>query len=247
MEKIHSLKGIQNLNFLRKLELGVDDNNYLRIESLVNLEYLVISESVKGLDFSNFPELKKIFFVYDKTQKGFEFLTQLEEISVSKANATYINEKLFSNYINLKKLEIVQTSLTGDLYFLHKCTQLACIEFHYCKGKIDFAELLPLKDSLEEIRISYCKEVIGYDSLKEFTSLKKLVLSDCNPVGNTSFIDYLPKLEQLTLVGKSYFEDGNINNLQRQGLTVGIDNKKHYTLKSNQFLNYFRNPPEPMR
>ena len=229
---------------IKKIELDVDDKNATIVEQLNNLEYLLLTECT-DVDFSNFVSLKQLYFTYSKSYKGLDKLNKIEVLSVYNANHFFLNSEIFKNYKELKKIQIVQSRL-ADFYFLQNLESIEKVEISFVKDYLDLFQLLPLKNLLKEIRFNNSKNIVGYDILKKLTQLETIVFSDCNEISNSSFVDYLPNLKQLTVVGKSFFVDGNINNLQKNGLTIGIDNKKNYTLKSNAFLNYFRNPPVPM-
>ena len=104
-----------------------------------------------------------------------------------------------------------------------------------------------LKDEAPEIWTKsspYMEELCKF--LEELNNLEILVFSDCNAIKDSSFVNNLKNLKQLSITGSTYFENGDIKNLQRKGLTIGLSNKKHYNVKSSQFVNYFRNPPEQM-
>lgn len=246
LNKIFSMFGSDQFLFLRKLELAIDDKTYSNVEKLINLDYLVINESISNINFGALTNLQSLFFVYNKNQKGLEKLCKLQEISVSKADGTFLNVGLFENFEGLKKLEIVKSDVANGVSFLSRNKALENLEIYSVKNRINVEELLFLRSSLKELRISKSPNIVGYEVLKKFTCLEKLVFNDCNAIENCAFVNDMPKLKQLTVMGKSFLVDGNINGLKREGLTVGIDNKKHYSLNSNQFLNYFRTPPESM-
>lgn len=122
----------------------------------------------------------------------------------------------------------------------NKSHYLESIHLSYCKEKLDLSELDQYKKSLKEIRISNSKNIINYEALGNLESLEIVVFTDCNEIDSAVIFSKLPNLKQLTILGKSFFKDGNIDCLIREGLTVGIDNKKHYTKKYSDFKNYYQ-------
>ena len=93
-----------------------------------------------------------------------------------------------------------------------------------------------VKDTLEILKIGSCKKIEGLEGiLPELSNLKWFTLTDSITLKNTEFINFLPKLETLIILGSSYFEDGNLMNLKGKLKHVSIDDKKHYNLKHKDF------------
>ena len=65
--------------------------------------------------------------------------------------------------------------------------------------------------------------------LKWFALIDSIILKD------TNFLKSLINLEVLVVLGTSYFENGDLSNLKGRFRHLGIDDKKHYNLKSNDF------------
>jgi hypothetical protein len=234
----------EKLSHVKKLHLECEKINLKGLESFKDLEYLSLMEDNMNFDFSGLGKLKHLFFTYDKTFKGLEYLINLETLTVGNSDEEF--QSVILKYSNLSKLEIVQPSSFSVANIINKQSNYEKLELSYVRKQINLDELLPIKDKLKELRIFNCKKVFGYEYLKEFKKLEILVFSSCNTIKNSDFVNDLNCLVQLSITGSSFFEDGDIENLVREGLTVGIDNKKHYNLKSNQFLNYFRSPLESM-
>jgi len=232
-----------HLSHVKKLHVECEKMDLSKLYLFKDLEYLSVAENDK-LDLSNHTRLRKLAFVYNKSVVGLEKLNHLEELNVMNANS-YVYSSI-GNLLNLKTLRLSKPNNLSIKDIVSKDCHLQSLEIAYCKDVLDLSELKPIAENVKEIRFDNCKNIMNYTSLVNLSNIEVIVFSDCNAIKDSTFVDSLRTLKQLTVIGKSFFEEGNIDNLKREGLTVGIDSKKHYTLKSNQFLNYFRNPPVPM-
>jgi hypothetical protein len=233
--KLNDLKKITEVsNQIEKLSIG-GDIDLSDLSEFKNLEYLVANSEQAFIDFSKLSKLKYLAFFYYGKMTGFENLSNLETINVSKADPSFLTEDIFRYYKKLTRLEIVQSKLPEELDFLKYLTKLKELEFHYCKSKIDLSELLKIKGSLEILKIGHSKNVVSIEALTKLKKLTWLSLVDSIPLADSKFINDLPALEVLVVLGSSFFVDGNIDNLKGKLRHVGIDDKRHYTLKTKDF------------
>lgn len=87
------------------------------------------------------------------------------------------------------------------------------------------------------LKIGSCKNIEGLEAiLSQLVNLKCFSLIDSITLRSTSFVNFLPRLQTLIVLGSSYFEDGNLVNLKGRLKYVSIDDKKHYNLKHKDFL-----------
>lgn len=219
---------VKKISIGRELDLSA-------ISEFTNLEYLVSSSENASIDFSQLKKLKYLSFFYSRKMNGLESLENLETINVSKADEIFLSESIFCNYKKLHHLEIIQSKLPEEQGFLKCLVALKDLEFHYIKSRIDLKDLLAVKGSLEILKIGHSKNILSIDTLGKFKALKWLAIVDSVPLDSAAFVDELPALEVLVVLGSSYFVDGNIDNLKGKLRHVGIDDKRHYSLKSKDF------------
>lgn len=226
IEPIFSIKRIKALVIFLK---GVDLS---RLRELNALEDLSIGEENIHIDLSGLKQLKSLYLLYHKKIKGLETLDNLEKLILVKGGIEFFKEQLFRSWPALKDLTFLSPNLPEDLSFLIHQKSLKEFEIAHCRSTFDVGELRQLKDSLEVLKIGNCKGVRGiYELLPQLQRLKWFGLTDSVPLKDSRFADSMPNLEILVVLGSSYFENGDIKNLERLK-HIGIDNKKHYNLKS---------------
>jgi hypothetical protein len=234
---LDNIQKVLSLKHVKKFSVAHSEINLDGLSELENLEYLVINAEKSDANFSNLKKLKYLSFFYDRKMAGLDKLANLESINVSKADESFLTADIFCNYKKLTRLEIVQSKLPETLDFLKCITKLKELEFHYIKSKIDLLDLLEIKESLEMLKIGHSKNVESIETLSKLKKLKWLALVDSVPLPNSKFINELPALEVLVVLGSSYFVDGNIDNLRGKLKHVGIDDKRHYTPRTKDFKN----------
>lgn len=251
---INSVKGYRDDNIreiglkigtiIRKLHVEKSYMDLKDIDLFPHITFLSVIDDNSNFDLSKNIEITKLLLANSKGVRGLDCLVNINSFSVSKADESiYVSIRCFTR---LKKLYIVNPINFSFEKIINESSLIEYIDLSYCRNEVDISCLTPLKERLKVLRINNTRNLKGTHILHRFTRLETIVFRDCGPIDNCYFVNYLTNLKQITVAGKSYFIDGNIDKLLREGLTVGIDNKKHYSLKSNQFLNYFRNPPEPM-
>lgn len=230
----------------RLLEISIEFRylSFTKLSLCTNLERLSIMDDNKNIDFSNFIKLKSLGFTYSKTFIGLEKLENIEKLVIG--GATHYIYDCIKNYNKLKYLELIQAKKFGLDNVISDNHKIEHLELCYLRDVIDLQYLLSIKDTLKELRIQNCKNIINFEVINEFKALERFVIDNCNTIESSKIFDNLPNLKQVTVIGKSYFVDGDIQNLAKPGLFVGIDNKKHYNMKYEDFKKYFRNPPEQM-
>lgn len=243
--EINNIKLISNkLNNIKKFHIEIKNIDLTELIYFKNLQFISLIDEIKNVDFSTLTELKTLFFTFEKSFIGLDKLNNLENLIVSKPVNNFYN--IIRLYYNLKSIELIQPKDFELNKIITKNSRLNRIIIFNSKAEINLRDLEPIKNQIKEFRITNCKNVIGYDFLSELLNLEILVISNCNQVPSPLFARNLINLKQITVIGSSFFEDGNLSGLMRLGLTVGIDNKKHYNINSNEFINYFDNPPTPM-
>jgi len=141
----------------------------------------------------------------------------------------------FNDLTNLNSLTILSGKVPQQLDFLKRLTKLKELEIHNVKSTFSVAILKNL-DKIEILKIGCCPYV--NDLMNTLPLLKHLTwfaLTDSSTLESTSFVDSMPNLKTLIVLGKSYFRNGDLTNLKNKFKHVGIDNKRHYNLKYEDF------------
>lgn len=234
----NDISQLRELTHVKKISLEPSDIVDVgdTLAKLKKLEYLHLGVEKVAFDFSNLPNLKRLYFDYHKNTKGIEHLINLEVLHIYYANKFFFKEDQIGSLKNLKRLEIVKSDDLDNLNCLSKLINLKELEFHYCRSLIDFNFLTYLKYKLEILKIGNCKNVKNVEYIDSLEKLKWLAIVDSFKIKNVNFIKNLRNLEVLIVLGKSYFEDGDLSILRERKLRhVGIDNKRHYNVKYEEF------------
>ncbi|UZR97526.1 hypothetical protein [Chondrinema litorale] len=229
------LKEIPNI---KKLEMGgCYDVGFEGLEYALNLESLSFNAlKNQPVDLSPLNKLKELDFTFHKKIEGLEYLVELKKLQVRKASSPFLDKKYFLHYSNLSSLTLVYSTFTNQGSFLDVLSNVKYLEFYSCKS-LNLEYFKNFAETLEELKIRKCKNIKSIELLTMFKNLKTLQFTNTMPLANSQFVDELPNLEILTVFGSSSFINGNIENLKGKLKHVGIDNKKHYSLKKDDFKN----------
>lgn len=237
--KIDDINWLDKTPFIKKAEFGgCYDINFDGLKYLTKLEHLTFFPAKnQKVDFSNLNKLTSLCFRFNNNMTGFENLKLLESLVISKAEISFFDSHIFESYSRLKILSIAESKLPEPLQFLTSLSSLTHLQLNYIKSKIDLLELEKLAKSLEVFKLDHSKKVESFDTVKKLKKLKTLSVVDSIQLENAKFVDDLPQLETLIILGSSYFIDGNLTNLKRLK-HVSIDDKRHYNLKYEDLKGY---------
>ncbi|MBB3698831.1 hypothetical protein KMW28_09370 [Flammeovirga yaeyamensis] len=242
-EKNIDLRLLVKYKFLKKLSIASLYHISLEgLEKLTTLEMLHLYPlSGQKVDFSSLKNIKNLFIKYTKNIIGLENLTMLERITIHDATSQILDD--FISLKKLKRLELVRPKFENTK-FLSKLKNLKCLFLYQVatKSQIDIKDITNSKDSLIHLKLQLCRNIVGFDSIKDLKQLIRLQIIDSTPLPSANFVNELPKLTTLTVIRKSYFEDGNLDDLKKIEY-VTIDNKKHYSLKKKDLENENFPPP----
>jgi hypothetical protein len=234
--KIKSIEPILQLKHIRSLVIFLQGVDLGKLNEFNNLEELSIGESNFGIDVSDLKNLKDLYLFYHKKIKGLSSLTALKKLIIVKAEASFFSESNFSSWQNLNELASLSSKLPPKLSFIKNNRKLRQLEIHNTRTTFNVWDLSLINESLEVLKIESCKNIEGIDDvLPKLTHLRWFALTDSVTLKSTQFVDALPNLDTLVVLGSSYFENGNLNNLKNRMKHVGIDDKRHYNLKSMDF------------
>ena len=220
---------------IKRLVIFIENIDLNRLAELKELEELGIGEPAKNINLSSFKKLKKLYLVHTKKIIGFASLQALEELIILKAPSLFFSAENFNRLTNLNSLTILSGKIPQQLDFLLQLTNLKELEIHNIKSTFSVAALRSL-ENIEILKIGCCPCVNDLiTTLPLLKHLTWLALTDSSTLDDTSFIESLPNLKVLVVLGKSYFKNGDLSNLKNKLEHVGIDNKRHYNLKYEDF------------
>ncbi len=234
--KLKSIEPILQLKHIRSLVIFLKKVDLSKLCQLDNLEELSIGELNLNIDISNLKKLQDFYLLYHKNIKGLNTLSALKKLIAVKAEATFFSEVNFNSWKNLDELASLNSKLPPNLSFLKNNRKLRELEIHNTRTQFNVSDLSSIKESLEILKIGSCKKVEGIEEvLPKLTNLRWFALTDSVPLKSSRFIDMLPNLDTLVVLGSSYFENGDLSNLKGKMKHIGIDDKKHYSLKTKDF------------
>jgi Leucine-rich repeat (LRR) protein len=199
-----------------------------------NLETLLVENYKRSIvDVSQNTKLKTLSITDSDYLQGLENLTVIESLVLDKpSNLFFSSEFLKSEKSTLNYLCVSKPKVQFDIRVFIK-QQIKSIFFYQCKD-LDINGIEELK--LEKIKFDKCTNVKGVHSLQKCTTVKELKVIDSFTLDSIHFIDSMPELKILVVLGKSYFIDGNLNIAVSRLTHFGFDNKRHYSLKYEDFL-----------
>jgi hypothetical protein len=169
---------------------------------------------------------------------GLDSLRALEQLILIKTGKQFFTRHLFASWSELRSLTLLSPKLPPDLSFLNNSHKLRELEIYNCRSEFDCTEIASSLNSLEELRIERCKNIKGLEViLPQLKSLITLAVIDSIALKSATFVGRLPNLKNLIVMGSSFFENGDLSNLKGRLEHLGIDNKKHYNLKFEDFKN----------
>ncbi|MBD0401479.1 hypothetical protein [Flammeovirga sp. EKP202] len=238
------------LKYMEKLYIPIfDTSNIEAIGKLIHLKELRIHTFSKKqkINLSPLTNLKKFKLSCYYTTKiiGLENLINLEELTLYNTKSDILNEQTFYYLTKLKRIELVRPKFENTK-FLSKLNKLQCIYFHQVASKspIDIGDFCSSKNTLIHLKLQLCRNIVGFESLKELKQLIRLQIIDSSVVPSAYFVKELPNLTTLTVIRKSYFEDGNLDDLRNIEYVI-VDNKKHYNIKAKELKADHFPPPIP--
>jgi hypothetical protein len=192
-----------DLGFLaavKKLELlRIDYGTQPGIGKNIRLDTLPSSDSLTSLTLGSVKELKNL-----PRFPNLKFI-----------NLVNINENLsfLSRYPSLKDVFISESSMQGFSQLLH-CKNLVRLRMIQVR-KVDFAGLVTdgtINSSLKILEISHCRDLITFDFLKQFPSLKYMDIGSSRNIASFEGIENCRNLEIIS-VAECRVRDKNLKYL----------------------------------
>jgi hypothetical protein len=234
------LEALLNLDFLESLHIGVPLGDLQNLSGKKNIKNLVIGEGNYNIDFSIFKNLEQLFIEFHKSNIDISHLVNLQILTFRNCrNSDFDWVTNFSCLKTLKKLELTDCYLPEELTFLESLNYLQEVEI-YLNPKPFRLRSLSKCNQLEKLILSQCPHLQNMEDFPLFQSLKWLRLRDCGPIEDCSLFYDMPNLEVLIVTGKSYFVNGDLSGMMGRLKHFGIENKKHYSHKPEDFPSIFR-------
>ncbi|WP_044204595.1 hypothetical protein [Flammeovirga sp. OC4] len=236
-ENSFDIKILLQLKYLKKLRIAINDSSNIKdLDKIISLEDLKIHVFCKKqvINIASLTNLKQLELSnnYATNLIGLDRLVNLEKLTLYGATSNILNEKTFASLTKLKRIELVRPKFENTK-FLSKLKNLECVYFHQVASKspVDISDFCSSKNALIHLKLQLCRNVVGFEHLKELKKLIRLQIIDSSVVPSASFVKELPNLTTLTVIRKSYFEDGNLNALRDIEYVI-VNNKKHYNIKA---------------
>lgn len=204
--------------------------DYNGLSYVKELSVLVFSSQKDILvDLSNLKSLYFLSFQYSNSIIGLNYLSNISKLCVWGGNEDFFSPNIFSAYKYLSILEINQSKLQ-NLRFIEHCP-IDTLIFNQISSSFTLAGLSNLSKTLKTLKFINAKSVKDISQLSSLINLSSLILSNSFALDNCKIISSLKNLESLTLIGSSFFKDGDlssistiINNLRHNN----IAKKRHY-------------------
>lgn len=237
----YKLKEIEFLgelkNFLEGLIIPEQHYDFSIINKLHLLKILGLPDNLKNtVDLTNFPNLERCSVTFSPRLKGLETCTKLKSLTLSDYKSSNADFSTFPTLPSLEELNLLEAKITS-LRGIGKLKSLKIFTMYRIPKLEIIKHIVELKNSLEEIVIEKCKNIVDFDILKEMSNLKKIIISESGEIKSLDFVKGLKKLEFISFWGTNII-DGNISPCI--GIPyVGFDNKKHYSHKNEQITSPF--------
>jgi hypothetical protein len=232
--KLDDLNFLSSIPQLKALYLQDSIPGISTIQSLNELQWLLLPESKQKLDLSNFPKLEVIRGSWNSKLKNLSSCNSLHTISLSKYNPINKDIREFSYLSKLEELEINQSTIEC-LKGVEKIANLRSLEVSYMPRLQDISSISGLKCSLEKLRFRNCKKVASFEVIDELEHLKELGINNCGDVTSIKFIEYLKRLEHFSFVNTNVVNGDLSPCLKLKNLRhVGFLDKRHYSHKLSE-------------
>jgi hypothetical protein len=240
---INSYQGyaLRDLDFLSRIDdfvegiviLEAHHANLEIVNTLHKLKSLGFGDDKKStVDLSNFPDLENCAVQYSPRLKGLETCKNLKHLTLSnyKSNSNDLSD--FPGLFSLESLFLIQAKLKS-LDGIGKLNSLKNLSLYGVSKLLTIEDTGKLSNTLEEIEIENCKNIVDFNSISKLTNLKKLIITQSGEIKTLSFLESLKNLDFISFWGTNIL-DGDLSYCR--GISyVGFNNKKHYSSSFESF------------
>ena len=228
-----SLKDLLPLkNVVKELIIGSEKIRYIELCAFQNLTMLSLPDNkIDKVDVARFANLKTLICNVNQRLVGLSECRELEHLLINR----YSSVSDLSNLPalpTLKKMALIITSISS-LNGIEKYSKLSCFEIFSAVKLSNLSELSSLADTIQEVQIESCKNIIDFRPLAYLHGLKKLKIANCGTVASLEFIEKLNNLDYINF-WKTIVSDGNLSFCM--GIRhVAFDNRKGYSHNVEDF------------
>lgn len=231
-----------NLDFLKDLpdlkSIIIIDLKIKSIEPIHNLKELVslnvITYSKDPINFKSFPKLVECGFEWIKGSESLFEMSNLKKLFINRYNKN--DSDVFSKLVNLESLSILNSQIE-NLLGISSLRKLQNLRLGNLKKISTLQGLENLKD-LETLEIQKCKGISDVSVIFNLTKLKQLFLIDMGNISSINGIENLTSLNEFLFYESTNISDGDLIPLKNLPSLrkISFQNRKHYTLKSEDFV-----------
>lgn len=239
--------GKKNIDFLqsvadlvKELNIFTESNSkvdFTGLEVCTNLEDLQVEVPKKSpIDISNNTKLKKIYIDDCVSLTGLENLEQIESLIIGRNSSKILNSEFFSRQKpKFKTLSLSHADLSGGLGFLEN-QRLQSLWIFTSKGvNLEALSRLGIKNLL----LDGCRDIKNIDELSRAHTLEEIKIIDSDVLPSARIFASLNSLKTLAVLGKSSFVEGDLSCLKNKLHHFSFDNKRHYSIKNEEFDDKF--------
>jgi hypothetical protein len=233
---------LSNVNFFKEYDFFTEvsvikdltEIDIAGVKFLKKLTQMTLSNDSQGLDFSNFPSLEDASFDWNSNIVNLSQCKNLKRLILWKFKPKSRSFKELGGLHNVTSLKVTQSNIIS-LSGLEEFSHLENFEAYYLSKLEDLNGIDAIKNSLKSLILEKCKKLNDYENaLSSLTSLHKLILADCSPIGNLEFVNKLTELTFFSFVGTDV-KDGDLALLAKRKFEhVGFDDKRHYSHKMKE-------------
>ncbi|MDE1192510.1 MAG: hypothetical protein PW786_10265 [Arachidicoccus sp.] len=222
---------LQNVDFLANYpnikQLSISDGieDISAINTLHDLESLMISGKNRKVDYAWFPKLKQLIADWSPHFLNMDKCKSLKNLSLYGYNPKTKDCSSISNIPWIEKLKIVHSPI-NTLNGLEHFNQLKELELAYCSKLETLCCIENSKESLVTLFLDHCKGIKNIEYVTQFYNLRNLDYKH-GALSSIKFIKNMKALKSFIFVGTDV-ADGDITACI--GLKfVNFSNKKHFS------------------
>ena len=228
-------KEIVKIPFKKILFIGNGGYNYDLNVFLKNNNLLELDDSYSEIayDFSGFPNLEILRYLYQKGSCNYSSMTKLKELSLWEYSKKNIDE--FLDLHNLEELRFVQSKI-DNLNGINHFKKMRSV-FLIANKNLMFDSNTQPNENVKELYIDSCKKIDINIIPRLFPRLEKLTLMKNGEIKELRYLlDNLKYLKELNLMGTKILENDNrywknYNNIN----AINFLDQSNLILKSDEF------------
>lgn len=207
-----------------------DEIDFSFLYELKNLKKISIQTVFSDIDFSKLSHIENLSIQWNK-----KYIKHIESlINLSSLFVNGYDEKDLNNFKKLDSLKFlsIKNAKCNSLSGVEELQSLEGLFIGGFKNLVNISDLENLK-KLKYLFFELCPKIENLDVLKNNRSIEILETIDCKNIKHISFVNSLPKLEQLTILGSTIINDFNLLNIDNIAL-LSVDFKKYKIIEDKK-------------